>query len=428
MRRTESSVLRTMKSLIRGTLLGLLMLTVGSEVAAATSVPDVATHTTNEIGRAAPMTFRAAVDWLQRKSTQMIHACRRRTRSGVTAFPPQVGGGYDAFWLRDYAYMLEGNVAAFSNQELEAAYRFFMAGQRADGAMVDCIKFDGTPIYKPGYGTMGKHPVADGSQFAVDVAWYTYHKTHNRQLMAETVDRLIRGMRAVPRDPTNGLVYIQPGATQDRCPYGFTDTIRKQGDVLFCSLLYVQASRQLGDLLAAVGRPQEARAWRQQARQVSRAIRRVFWDANLGLFQAATVVCRQPDLWGSAFAVYLGVANRTQAQAVARYFQAHYHEIIQRGQLRDLPGGMNWEATMGTKPGTYQNGGYWATPVGWFVVTLNRVDPTLARQTVIDLVQEFIKTGDEKEWINHGQAGVSHYLASATLPLAGIRRIMASGR
>ena len=372
---------------------------------------------------APPEALDAAVGWLQSRSSQMIRDCRRTTKSGITAFPPQVGGGYEAFWLRDYAYMLEGDREAFGDQELKDSYRFFLAGQRADGAMVDCIKFDGTPCYMPGYGTLGRNPVADGSQFMVDVAWHTFQKTRDTNLVTDTMEALIKGMKAVPLNPATGLVQIRPGAEHDRCPYGFTDAIRKQGDELFCSLLYVQASRQLRDLLEVANRKEEAAYWRIQAQQVSGKIREVFWDADSGLFRAATVVCNQPDIWGSAFAVYLDVATPVQAQTISRYFKEHYREIIKRGQLRHLPTGMFWEQTIGVKPGTYQNGAYWATPVGWFVYALDLTAPALADQTVVDLVRDFITTGDENECVNDGYANVSHYVASVALPLAGIRAL-----
>lgn len=354
----------------------------------------------------------------------MLHDCRRKTSSGITAFPPQVGGGYEAFWLRDYAYMLDGNIAAFTDKELKDAYRFFLAGQRADGAMVDCIKFDGTPCYMPGYGTIGANPVADGSQFAVDVAWRTFEKTRDTKLISTTVDALIKGMRAVPRELESGLVYIKPGAPLDRASYGFTDSIRKQGKELFCSLLFVQASRQLSELLSAASRPDDARKWRIEADRVTVGIRDTFWDPKVGLFRAATAVCNQPDIWGSAFAVYIGVAAPEQAKAVALYFKTNYSGIIKRGQLRHLPAGMNWEST-DTPPGKYQNGAFWATPIGWFVYTVDLVDPRLADQTVIDLVRDFIATKDETECINDSYTNVSHYLASVTLPLDGIRAMIA---
>jgi hypothetical protein len=373
--------------------------------------------------RTSPATLDSAAAWLKQRSTEMIRNCRRATQSGIAAFPPQVGGGYEAFWLRDYAYMLEGNRTAFSDQELKDSYRFFLGGQRADGAVVDCIKFDGTPCYMPGYGTMGRNPVADGSQFVVDVAWHTFQKTHDTNLVTETVDALIKGLRAVPRNPVTGLVHIKPGAEHDRCPYGFTDAVRKQGDELFCSLLFVQACRQLGDLLETARRREEAAYWRAEAGKVTEKTREVLWDAHFGLFRAATVVCNQPDIWGSAFAVYLDAATPEQARIIAHYFKEHYPEIVKRGQLRHLPANTYWEQTVGVKPGTYQNGAYWATPIGWFVYTLDLAAPTLADQTVVDLVRDFICTGDENECVNDGYANVSHYVASVTLPLDGIRAL-----
>jgi hypothetical protein len=72
------------------------------------------------------------------------------------------------------------------------------------------------------------------------------------------------------------------------------------------------------------------------------------------------------------------------------------------------------------RTGTYQNGAFWATPVGWFVNVLDFADPALADRTVVDMVRDFIATGDENECVNDGYKGVSHYVASVTLPLAAI--------
>jgi hypothetical protein len=229
-------------------------------------------------------------------------------------------------------------------------------------------------------------------------------------------------MRAVPRNRATGLVHIKPGEPQDRCPYGFTDTIGKQGDVLFCSLLYVQACRQLADLLDVLDRGQDARRWRETGRRITASIDSVFWDANTGLFRAASDQCPEHDIWGSAFAVYLGVADDEQARAIAAYFQRHYDEIVQAGQIRHLPGGVYWKKASCARD-TYQNGAYWATPTGWFVYTLDRVDPALADRTVIDMVRHF-QTYGACEWIFGTKRQLPNYLASAALPLAGIRAML----
>ena len=359
-----------------------------------------------------------AVAWLEAEAHRIIRASRREMKDGMAAFPPQVGIGYEAFWLRDYEYTLEGSINSYSDKELIDACRLFIRSVRDDGAGVDCVKYDGTPIYKPGYGTMGENPVADGGQFTVGVAYHTYRKTKDARLLSEMLTPLVKAMGAAPRNASTGLVHIDPQRSWDRCPYGFTDTIRKQGDELFCSLLYVQACRQLSDLLLQGGREDESRKWKEEAGRVAGSIRKVFWDADTGLFRAATVKCREHDIWGSAFAVFLGVADEAQSAAIARYFKTHYSGIVQDGQIRHLPGGVYWE--QGGARDQYQNGAYWATPAGWFVYTLDLADPELADRTILDMVKHFRKHG-ACEWIIGEQRRLSNYLASAALPLDGIR-------
>ncbi len=366
--------------------------------------------------------FHDAVLWLEKEAHRIIRASMRTMNDGTAAFPPQVGIGYEAFWLRDYAYTLEGSVNSYSDKELVDACKLFIRGMRADGAAVDCIKFDGTPIYKPGFGSMGKNPVADGSQFTVAVAWQSYQKTKDRRLLKTIIDPLVKAMNAVPRNPDTHLVYIIPGNEQDRCAYGFTDTISKQGDLLFCSLLYVQASRRLSDLLNEFGRTNDAGNWKNESEVVAESIRKIFWDSQTGLFRAATLRCKEHDIWGSAFAVYLGVADNEQQISIATYFQKNYKQIVQNGQIRHLPGGVYWEQAM-CKRDTYQNGAYWATPTGWFVYTLDLVDTERANQTVIDMVNDFKKNG-ANEWIFDTKYQLPNYLASASLPLTGIRAMV----
>jgi hypothetical protein len=368
------------------------------------------------------LTIAGAVSWLENEAYRLIRESKRMMKDGTAAFPPQVGIHYKAFWLRDYEYTLEGSISSYTDKELTDACRLFVRSMRADGACVDCVKFDGTPIYKPGYGSMGKNPVADGSPFTVGVAWHTYHRTLDPNLLRDILEPLVRAMNAVPLNPETGLVFIDPEQEWDRCPYGFTDTIRKQGDVLFCSLLYVQACRQLSDLLNRGGQKHESVTWQERADQVTDKIRSVFWDPETGLFRAATVKCREHDIWGSAFAVFLGVANETQSKNIALYFKRHYHDLVQHGQVRHLPGHTYWE--QGCERDQYQNGAYWATPVGWFVYTLDLVDPNLADQTVIDMVTHFGQYG-ACEWIYGETQKLPHYLASAALPLHGIRTMLA---
>ena len=360
-----------------------------------------------------------AVKWLEGEAHRVIRACAVKMNDGTLAFPPQIGIAYDAFWLRDYEYAVEGSIRSFSDKELTDACRRFVKSVSPEGAGVDCVRFSGQPIYKPGYGSMGRNPVLDGPPFTVSVAWHTYQRTKDKKLLGEMLDALVKTMNYMPRNPKNGLAHIKfPG---ERCPYGFTDKVGKSGDVLFCSLLAVQASRQLGDLLEAGQRKDEAAEWRKEAKRITESVRSVFWDGKVGLLRSATEKCNVPDIWGSAFAVWLDVASQKQALAIARYFKEHYREIVLNGQVRHTPGFMDWNGNK-TKQngGTYQFGAFWATPVGWFVYALDLVDPELADKTVIDMVNHF-KMHGACEWINAEHCQLPGYTASPTLPLAGIR-------
>ena len=86
---------------------------------------------------------------------------------------------------------------------------------------------------------------------------------------------------------------------------------------------------------------------------------------------------------------------------------------------------MDWNGRKhNTNGGDYQSGAFWGTPVGWFVYTLDLADPRLADQTVIDMVTHFQKHG-ACEWINGTTCQLPGYTASAALPLAGIRAMIA---
>lgn len=324
-----------------------------------------------------------------------VRDARVTMNDGTAAYPPQVGLGYNCFWLRDYAYALEGAADAIPRQELLAAAELFVSKLDRNGCGVDCIAFNGHPQYRPGGDTMGDNPVADGGPFTVAVAYLTWKQTGDASLLRkEFLDRLLLTLQAVPRNRLTGLVHISPSIPYDRAPYGFTDCMRKTGDIFFCSLLDYEACGRIAEMLRAAGRIQEAEAEDCRAIRVKSAINRTFWDEGKGLYLAATCKCRQGDIWGSAFAVSLGVADSVKAGKIAAVFKANYSGLVYHGQIRHLLPGEFWEevAGNGAEPGRYQNGGFWGVPTGWFVRTLALVDTALAEKTVHD----FVVYGTEK--------------------------------
>lgn len=76
--------------------------------------------------------------------------------------------------------------------------------------------------------------------------------------------------------------------------------------------------------------------------------------------------------------------------------------------------------------GTYQNGGYWATPLAWLMVTVMREEPDRAARLFCEAVEDFQQRRDINEWVNDNAAkkrGVRDYCASAAMPLAGVRQL-----
>jgi hypothetical protein len=342
---------------------------------------------------------------------------------GVTVtYPPQVGNGYSAFWLRDYAYILESCAAEIPEKDLRNAVTLFLNAQQKDGACVDCIKYDGTPIYKPGFGSMGTNPVADGSQFTVAVVYLTWKQLKDDSLLdTKTLDKLSLAMNVVPKNLETGLVRIDPQADWDRCPYGFHDTVRKKGDVFFESLLYFEAAQRLAEMFEVAKRQEDAEHFRKEADLVKNRINKIFWDEKLSLYRAATIQCCEGDIWGSAFAVWLNVAPQEKAEQIAQYFLKHYDGLVFEGQIRMLPANVYWER--GCERDTYQNGAYWGTATGWFVWTLHRADPKKAEQTIIDLVNGYRRTGSP-EWVFGQTVRLPKYMSSVTLPIVQVRQMV----
>jgi pimeloyl-ACP methyl ester carboxylesterase len=71
-----------------------------------------------------PQPLDEAVTWLHVKSLEMIRNSRRRMIDGTVAFSPQVGAGYEAFWLRDYACIIRADVNECVNDGYHNASKY----------------------------------------------------------------------------------------------------------------------------------------------------------------------------------------------------------------------------------------------------------------------------------------------------------------
>jgi hypothetical protein len=246
---------------------------------------------------------------------------------------------------------------------------------------------------------------------------------HHAPLLERYRHELARGLEFVPRSAEAGLVHIPP--EQPSSPYGFTDAVAKTGDQLFDSLLFGEAAALLAGAFAGLGEPGPARRWRDEAERVTASLQSLYDEAS-GMFLAASVDCRQIDIWGSAYAAHAGVAGDDQRRRIARYLVEHYDGVVCRGYVRHTAPGEYWQRTLVPNRDVYQDGPYWAIPSGWVAAAIAALDRGLAERMLIDLVKEFQRNGvNEAIHPAVGYVAIPNYVASATNALPALRSLVA---
>jgi hypothetical protein len=249
--------------------------------------------------------------------------------------------------------------------------------------------------------------------------------------------RLERAFLVPPSRKDTGLVYAD--LAERGVTFGFVDTITHTGDLLFCSLLKYQAATELARLLVRISDAERAQHYASVANRLKQAIPAAF-ATEKGFLRASTGKSAQPDVWGTAYAVYAGALDpeheRGACEALARAYQDG--TIAWRGNIRHVPTTDDfsettaWEIALSPK-NRYQNGAYWGTPTGWVCYAIAKVNLDLARKLAGEYIAE-LREGDFRKgpdfgspWEcmhpegNHRQNPV--YMTSVTCPLAAFKRI-----
>jgi len=377
----------------------------------------------------------------------------------TTGHTVRVPGGtqdyYPAFWIRDAAMMLGADLVPAD--ELEGWIRVVAATQPGpDGidfphglrippySVPDHITLKGEACWFPGayadqgVGNYGFLPPADDAFYFVQMAWDYVRLTGKTDFLKSNVrtgwgeqplaDVCGRAFESVEADPKTGLVLCSDIPRKGRVDWGFCDSISKSGVCLMPSLLRWQASNRLSQLFSKLGNPSRTRQYRAEASLTAANLVKSFYRElpdRQGMLVSATELGRKDDLWASAFAIWLGVLPRRIESAVARHLLAVIRAggTVIDGQVRHLPpsgefGGYWEKASSGHD--TYQNGGFWATPTGWLIVALGKVD----RQAATKLLSEYVSyiranrsKGAPFEWINPNTktAANGNYASSAGL-------------
>ncbi len=366
------------------------------------------------------LSVKGRMDWLTEQTRQLIDGCRIKADDGTVIYCPDGKGHYGALWTRDFAYMVENCYDMIPSEHVEACIRYLFAGQRDDGCVPDRRQPNGLSVYFAGpvERPVGEPPL-DNSQFMVFLVCGCAELTRNFNLFAEFAPKLDKAMDYIPRS-VEGLVFNDP--KKPHSPYGFTDTVGKTGHLFFESLLYWRACKRLAELHQRVGEGGKAEEYKHRAELIERNID-LLWDEEVGMFFAASIDCRQIDIWGNAYAIYIGFPLGEKRERVLQFLVQDYDRYVWHGQVRHLLKGEYWQRLLvPIQPDRYQNGAYWATASGWVIWALSQWKPELAKKMFCDLVDDF-KAGGVCECVAEGYRQLESYVASATNPLGALRRL-----
>ena len=391
----------------------------------------------------------------------------------VHAYGPNNTGGplyrpggracYPALWIRDYAMSLSSGLIP-ADEQRHALHLTARSQPLEDwttpsgslvprGAIPDHITLAGKPVFFPGTvddyerqgGIWGARPPLDDQFFFIEMGWHLAIARRRKSILAEQVEgvRLLERLDlafSVPKaHAETGLIWCDD--SNRGASFGFMDTVIHTGELLFCSLLRYRAARQMAQLHQVTGELLASRTYWQVAENIAAHLGQTFSHAS-GLLRASTGKSAQPDVWGSAFAIYCGALPSHEALPVCYALLDAYRRgtIACCGNIRQVPTDADfdcttaWELTIGPcAKNRYQNGAYWGTATGWVAYAIAQVDEMAARKLASEYIAE-LQVGDYRRGEGFGSPFECFhpdgnyvqnpvYMTSVTCPLAAFRRL-----
>lgn len=347
---------------------------------------------------------------------------------------------YNALWTRDHAYVLWHNPGLLTATQRRQFVSYYLSRRTTgsesdpDGGtlpadfIADRIDSTGTATFK---NAGASHlPFMDGIHFVILALWADWTLTGDTSTFTSNQAAIDNCLAAIPRS-ANGCVYSDPATPS--VDYGFTDGVLKTGDVAFGTCLQAWAYKMLDQISDNGSSTAEGDTYANLRAATEAGLSTLRQSSGWYKGSSGNNATRD-DVWATALAVAEGLVPGTHriasAQAILDAYNAGSNDgfgwvsqITQYGLVRHLPTGQTWAGTSVTS-GTYQNGGYWATPVWDCVRAVDLVDPAQARvwadEVIAQFNAEFTAEGAWSlvpyEWHNHGVGvGAKGYSASAAV-------------
>jgi hypothetical protein len=322
-------------------------------------------------------------------------------------------------------------------------------------AAPDHVLFNGGAVYYPGTYSSGSDqggepwgivpPTSNQYDFTL-IAYRLWQETKRTDFLRRKVrgisvmERLRKAFRVPRIDKATGLVYTD--ARRRAVGFLFYDSIYMTGHLFFASILRWRTAHHLARLEEALGNSRQARVWRAAVASIPRHLQPIFGDPKRmgGWLMAATKVGRQPDVWGTIYALYLGILDKKTAQTARREIVKALEEgtIAYKGAVRHVPTNHDasptsaWERTHIAR-NTYQNGAYWHTPTGWLITVLRKESPHWARRIFKEMIthlrQEDFRKGKTycAPWECFGKGGFAQnnpvFLGSVVVPYGALKKL-----
>jgi hypothetical protein len=383
--------------------------------------------------------------YLKKLALETIKSATKPTSQGFDFITP--GGNYPALWVRDFsmavgcgvipAETILKHLRLIGRVQNGATERNLKSGATLPPfAIPDHINYDGKPVFYPGTYSPGEDqgsdpwgplpPIDDHYEF-IHIAYVCWTRTKDKHFLTQDglFKKLLEALNCPLLDPKTGLVITEP--PRRAVGFGFCDGVYVTGSLLFPSLLRYRALGEMIELAAAHSQ-RISDEWLKQRALIRKSIPITF--EHDGWLLAATGVGRQPDVWGTAYALYLDVlSGSTKHRAIEALASAHRKgTIAYKGAIRHVPTDHDfsatsaWEKTAAIPLNRYQNGAYWHVPTGWVARAIAQRDHGLGKQLVGEMVAHFREEqakGAPWECL-HPQGDYRQnpvYTASVTLPL-----------
>ena len=337
---------------------------------------------------------------------------------------------YPSFWIRDYAMSLDSGLISLEEQkhmlQLTALKQCDQSWITDGGSMVplgaiaDHIRIDDSlPIYFPGtysYKNQGISqwgifpPYCDQFYFIHMAYYYAKQSSDYKYLLTKIngfslIDRLEMAYKVPPTRPDNPIVYTTKNLRG--VDYGFRDAIIITGDLCFSSILKYQASVELAYLFKQLNDLSKSEQYKNISESLKKNIIDLFYDQR-GMLKASTGIGQQPDVWSSAFAVYLGIIEGENLEKTCQLLADSYanETLAYKGNIRhilttdDFSSTTAWEIARNAK-NIYQNGAYWGTPTGWVCYAIAKANPGLARKLAKEFIED-LRMNDFRKGENYG--------------------------